>query len=71
MIRLKLDYVLFEKKISAKQLADLTGIRYPTVLDMRDNKSKAWSPEHLDKIMQVLEIEHIGELIEYQKEQED
>lgn len=71
MIRLRLDYVLFEKKISANQLAKLTGIRYPTILDMKDNKSKSWSPEHLDKIMEVLEIEDVNELIEYKKEQED
>ncbi|WP_135553178.1 helix-turn-helix domain-containing protein [Paenibacillus cymbidii] len=43
----------------------MTGIRYPTVLDMENNVSKAWSPENLNKIMAALELRDIGELIEY------
>jgi putative transcriptional regulator len=69
MLRLKLDKVLFERRINANQLSKMTGIRYPTVLDMEANKSKAWSPENLDKIMKALEIEDITELIEYVKEE--
>ena len=70
MLRLKLDRILFERRISANQLSKMTGIRYPTVLDMEANKSKAWSPENLEKIMVALDIEDIGDLIEYKKEQE-
>jgi len=75
MIRLKLDRLLFEKRMNANQLSKLTDIRYPTILDMENNKSKAWSPENLNKIMIALEVKDISELIEYvhdqEKEQED
>lgn len=37
---------------------------------MAANKSKAWSPENLNKIMEALELDDIGQLIEYKKEQE-
>jgi putative transcriptional regulator len=69
VLRLKLDKVLFERRINANQLSKMTGIRYPTILDMESNKSKAWSPENLDKIMKALEIEDVTELIEYVKEE--
>lgn len=69
MLRLKLDKILYDKRINANQLSKLTGIRYPTVLDMAENKSKAWSPDNLDKIMEALEIEDISELIGRVEEQ--
>ncbi len=65
MMRLKLDKLLFERRISANQLSKMTGIRYPTVLDMEANKSKAWSPENLNKIMVALDLQDVTELIEY------
>ncbi|TNJ68249.1 helix-turn-helix transcriptional regulator [Paenibacillus hemerocallicola] len=68
MMRLKLDSLLYEKRLSANQLSKMTGIRYPTILDMEKNESKAWSPENLNKIMIALELEDISELIEYVKE---
>lgn len=68
MIRLKLDEILYERRMSANQLSKMTGIRYPTVLDMEKNDSKAWSPENLNKIMEALQLDDIGELIEYVKE---
>ncbi|PZT57726.1 hypothetical protein DN757_00445 [Paenibacillus silvae] len=37
---------------------------------MAENKSKAWSPENLNKIMMALELTDISQLIEYKKEQE-
>ncbi|WP_246131837.1 helix-turn-helix domain-containing protein [Paenibacillus hemerocallicola] len=67
-MRLKLDSLLYEKRLSANQLSKMTGIRYPTILDMEKNESKAWSPENLNKIMIALELEDISELIEYVKE---
>ncbi|GIO39278.1 hypothetical protein J41TS12_41390 [Paenibacillus antibioticophila] len=65
MLRLKLNFLLLERNMTAKQLSELTGVRYPTVLDMADNKSKAWSPENLGKIYKALGLESVGELIEY------
>lgn len=65
MIRLKLDKIMFDRRMNANQLSKMTGIRYPTVLDMENNKSKAWSPENLEKIMIALDLKEVGELIEY------
>ncbi|TMV49333.1 helix-turn-helix transcriptional regulator [Paenibacillus mesophilus] len=65
MLRLKLDQLLYEKRVNANQLSKMTGIRYPTILDMEKNTSKAWSPENLNKIMIALELRDIRELIEY------
>ncbi|QYR20781.1 helix-turn-helix transcriptional regulator [Paenibacillus sp. sptzw28] len=59
-----------EKRINTRQLSEMTGIRWNTVDDMAKNKARHWSPENLDKIMQALGVETIGELIEYIKEQE-
>lgn len=70
MLRLKLDKIMFDRRLNAHQLSKMTGIRYPTILDMEGNKSKAWSPENLNKIMEALELNDISELIEYKKEQE-
>ncbi|MBP2249271.1 DNA-binding Xre family transcriptional regulator [Paenibacillus xylanexedens] len=49
----------------------MTGIRWNTVSDMAENKSKAWSPENLNKIMVALELTDITQLIEYKKEQQE
>ncbi|MDU5948523.1 MAG: helix-turn-helix transcriptional regulator, partial [Paenibacillus macerans] len=57
LLRLKLDKLLFDRRLNANQLSKLTGIRYPTILDMEANKSKAWSPENLNKIMIALDLD--------------
>ncbi|KFN07265.1 MULTISPECIES: helix-turn-helix domain-containing protein [Paenibacillus] len=69
MLRLKLDKLLFDRRLNANQLSKLTGIRYPTILDMEANKSKAWSPENLNRIMIALDLDSVEELIEYVKEE--
>ncbi|MGW8823376.1 helix-turn-helix domain-containing protein [Paenibacillus lautus] len=69
MFKLKLDRILFEKRMNANQLSELTGIRYPTILDMVKNKSKAWSPDNLDKVYKALELSSVTELIEYVNEE--
>lgn len=65
MFKLKLDKILFDKRMNANQLSELTGIRYPTILDMVKNKSKAWSPDNLDKVYKALELTSVADLIEY------
>jgi putative transcriptional regulator len=58
---------MFEKRWNARQLSEATGIRWNSIDDMMENRSKRWSVENLDSIMRVLEIEDITELIEYTK----
>jgi putative transcriptional regulator len=66
--RLKLEKLMYDKRINAKQLSELTGIRWNTVNDMAKNESKHWSVENLNKIMVALELSDLSELIEYVKE---
>ncbi|WP_163855864.1 helix-turn-helix domain-containing protein [Paenibacillus elgii] len=68
MLRLKLREVMFEKRWNARQLSEATGIRWNSIDDMMENRSKRWTVENLEKIMEVLGIEDISDLIEYVKE---
>ncbi|WKL00926.1 helix-turn-helix transcriptional regulator [Paenibacillus amylolyticus] len=70
MIRLKLNELMDERGLNPRQISNMTGIRWNTVSDMAENKSKAWSPENLDKIMVALELSDISQLIEYKQDQE-
>ncbi len=64
-MKLKLDKVLYEKRINMNQLSEMTGIRYATISDMKNNKAKHWSVENLNKIMAALDLKNASELIEY------
>jgi putative transcriptional regulator len=70
MIRLKLDEILYDKRVTVNQLSKLTGIRWNTINDLAGNTARHWSPENLEKIMEALGIERIEDMIEYKKEQE-
>jgi len=65
MLRLRLREVMFEKRWNARQLSDATGIRWNSIDDMMENRSKRWTVENLEKIMEVLELKDVSELIEY------
>ena len=67
MLRLKLKQIMFEKDWNVRQLSEATGIRWNTIDDMMENKSKRWTVENLEKVMAALEIDDINELIEYVK----
>ncbi|SFE11714.1 putative transcriptional regulator [Paenibacillus algorifonticola] len=66
MFKLKLDKVMAERGLNAKQVSELTGIRWNTVKDMEKNVAKHWSLENLEKIMVALELKDANELIEYE-----
>lgn len=70
MLILKLSEHMEEKRINARQLSVMTGIRWNTIDDMAKNKAKHWSPENLEKVMEALGIEDINALIEYKKDTE-
>ncbi|KKO51948.1 helix-turn-helix domain-containing protein [Paenibacillus sp. DMB20] len=65
MLRLKLREVMFEKRWNPKQLSEATGIRWNSIDDMMENRSKRWTVENLEKIMEVLDLKDVSELIEY------
>ncbi|WP_438449399.1 helix-turn-helix domain-containing protein [Gorillibacterium sp. sgz5001074] len=70
MLKLRLREIMFEKRWNAKQLSEATGIRWNSIDDMMENRSKRWSVENLEKVMEVLGIERVEDLIVYEKEQE-
>jgi len=61
---------MFEKRWNAKQLSEATGIRWNSIDDMMENRSKRWTVENLESIIEVLEIEDVSELFEYVKNEE-
>lgn len=69
MLILKLESIMTKKRVNTRQLSEMTGIRWNTIDDMAKNKAKHWSSENLNKIMVALELDDIGQLIEYKKEQ--
>ncbi|SEB27994.1 helix-turn-helix transcriptional regulator [Paenibacillus sp. 276b] len=70
MLKLKLAELIDERGLNTRQLSKKTGIRWNTIADMAENKSKAWSPDNLNKIMEALELNDISQLINYEKEQQ-
>ncbi|MEF3309330.1 helix-turn-helix transcriptional regulator [Paenibacillus sp. GYB004] len=65
MLRLKLDKILYDRRITVNQLSKMTGIRWNTINDLAENTARHWSPDNLEKIMVSLEINRIEDLIEY------
>lgn len=65
MLRLKLREVMFEKRWNARQLSEATGIRWNSIDDMMENRSKRWTVDNLEKVMKALEIKDVSEIIEY------
>ncbi|MEC2225024.1 MULTISPECIES: helix-turn-helix domain-containing protein [Heyndrickxia] len=53
-IRFCLEDILKEKNITQKQLAEMTGIREPSISTMKVNNRKV-NLEHLAKIIEVLD----------------
>ena len=63
MVRIHLSKLLGEKRMSQKQLADLTGIRPNTINEWYNEIVVSLRVEHIDKICEVLGCS-IDELIE-------
>lgn len=63
MIALKLKEILSERRMTQKQLAELTGIHEGTVSELVRDVKTAIYKEHLDKIMDVLDIKDVGKII--------
>lgn len=63
MVRIHLSKLLGEKRMSQKQLADLTGIRPNTINEWYHEITSSLRVEHIDRICEVLGCT-IDELIE-------
>lgn len=59
---------LGKKKMTQKELSDLTGIRPATISALYHDKTKRIEVEHLDKLCEVFNCQP-GDLVEYVKEE--
>ena len=64
MIRIKLDKLLSEKKISRYQLAKLTEIKYQTIDNYYKNRVIRYDSYILSKICKALQC-NISDILEY------
>lgn len=65
MIRIHLDRLLGERRMTQKQLSDLTGIRPATINAMYHEMAQRVQVDHLDLICEALGCQ-LHELIDYQ-----
>ena len=54
MIKCLLKVELVKNDLNQKQLAELTGVRLPTISDMINNKTKSIGVDNIDKICKAL-----------------
>lgn len=64
ILRVKLKEILDDRKITQKQLHEMTGIRTAAISELYNNQRKTINREHLTKIATALEIKDVTELIE-------
>jgi putative transcriptional regulator len=69
MIRTRLDYVLLDKRMKLKELAEATGIAVNNLSILKTNKARAIRFSTLDAICKALECKP-GDLIEYIPDEE-
>lgn len=67
-IDFKLKKILEEKKLSQKQLSQLSGVRESTLSDIVRGVRTVINFEHLSKISEALELGSINEIIDFKKE---
>jgi len=70
MIRTRLDYVLLDKRMKLKDLAEATGIAVNNLSILKTNKARAIRFSTLDVICKALECTP-GDLFEYTPDEED
>jgi len=66
MIRISLDHVLEQKKISRYELAKRTGIQYQIIDNYYKNRIKRYDSYVLERMCEALDCQ-ISDIIEYTK----
>ncbi len=64
MINIRLDYVLLDKRMKLKELAEITGIAVNNLSVLKTNKARAIRFSTLEAICKALDCSP-GDLIEY------
>lgn len=66
-VKLKVKELLEERNITQKKLAQISGIRESTISDIVRGTRTVINFEHLSKIAEVLEIDNISQLIDFEE----
>lgn len=69
-IHLKVQEVIDKKGWTQKRLSEETGLRRAAISEICNNLRTTINKEHLEKIAEVLGLNHISEIIELKVEQE-
>lgn len=70
MINVRLDYVLLDKRMKLKELAEATGIAVNNLSVLKTNKARAVRFSTLEKLCKALDCTP-GDLLEYVPENEN
>ena len=66
VVKLKIKEAIEKRGITQKKLAELSGIRESTISDIV--RGTRINFEHLSKIAEALEVDHITELIDFESQ---
>lgn len=61
-LKSRLKVLLAERDMKQKELADRAGVTTRLISEIANNKVKMYPKEALERIMEVLEIDNIGDL---------
>lgn len=64
MIHVRLKEILDERKLTQKQLSEMTKIKQATISEIANDQRSTINKKHLEKIIDTLEITDISEIIE-------
>lgn len=70
MIKIVIDEKLKEKEKSMYWLSEITGISYPTIFNLTNNKTSSIRFEILEKIYKALDCKSFDEILEYLPEKD-
>ena len=68
VVKLKIKEAIEKRGITQKKLAELSGIRESTISDIVRGTRTIINFEHLSKIAEALEVDHITELIDFESQ---
>lgn len=64
MIHVRLKEILDERKLTQKQLSEMTNIKQATISEIANDQRSTINKKHLETIIDTLEITDISEIIE-------
>lgn len=68
-LKSRLKVLLAERDMNQKDLAEKTGLTTRLISEIANNKVKMYPKEALEKIMIALEIDNLGELLQFVQEE--